>query len=797
MTNHMCTLIGFLSALLLNSPASATITFSEISGASNVVTDSTTTTIFGGAAGALVGSSCTTGLSTSSTCDNCVNIGDSTPDNNLIACNNTRIHPNLILTFNFKSDAADGVPLITKNDSDGSSIIAQVTSNPSIAKSANANLQVRWSELCNQLSSPADATCETSFATSVRIGIDKNADGKLTSDDDYKTVNIRLVKGTTNGSSVHSAFGGSDIGMYFELNPGDEKVVVRDIQFSNSTGLSIKKIRFFFEDSSFNAITPASNYAEFDITVNSDLSVTLGRDRITDLTNEKTFYFKAAVVDEANNVMYYTPTARDSDCNADFPDCHKAVPGEVEGVLTKDLNCFIATAAFGSRMAPQVDTLRSFRNSFLLNSNLGTKLVKFYYRHSPPIAHFISKHENLRTATRVALWPVVGFAWFSVKIGLIPTITLSLLGLILSIFLLRIFLSQHALAPALQKLKSTNSSMRKIGNRYWFLSFVILVSLISIRLARAEESPNPVNDTEFNSSDKKPQLQSEQDSADDIFELDEDEDESSDETITVKNSSKNSVQKKATSAPPKAEPPYPTFEEKGFAKKDSNELFNSLPRPATITEQGEYLYTIEASSKSGTSSFRLGLYEPPDITNEDNLTTWQELYTSSSIPTLFFDYEWTWISPVGDWGIKLGTGLFTSSGSGKFKIDNPARAGKEPSESFTFFMLPNTAGVSYKLRFSDTQVIIPYAEGGAGYFTFGEIRDDGKPPRFGAAPVAYATGGVLLALDWLDRQAIRNLDRENGINHVFFTGAYQYVKGLSESFDFTSSVIQAGITMEF
>jgi polyhydroxybutyrate depolymerase len=65
--------------------------------------------------------------------------------------------------------------------------------------------------------------------------------------------------------------------------------------------------------------------------------------------------------------------------------------------------CFIATAAYGTSTAEQLDVLRAFRDDVLLKSTVGSRLVDFYYRTSPPIANFISEHGVVRTLVRELL----------------------------------------------------------------------------------------------------------------------------------------------------------------------------------------------------------------------------------------------------------------------------------------------------------------------------------------------------------------------------------------------------------
>jgi hypothetical protein len=96
-----------------------------------------------------------------------------------------------------------------------------------------------------------------------------------------------------------------------------------------------------------------------------------------------------------------------------FDKCHNTSSLAVVDFRTADRvagtvdACFIATAAYGSIMAADVDMLRHFRDAALKSSVLGELAVETYYTFGPAVAGVVGESDLLRETARAALAPVV------------------------------------------------------------------------------------------------------------------------------------------------------------------------------------------------------------------------------------------------------------------------------------------------------------------------------------------------------------------------------------------------------
>jgi len=73
--------------------------------------------------------------------------------------------------------------------------------------------------------------------------------------------------------------------------------------------------------------------------------------------------------------------------------------------------CLIATATFGSEMAPQVQFLRELRDNTVLQTESGTSFMtgfnQFYYSFSPYIADYERENPAFKETVKLALTPML------------------------------------------------------------------------------------------------------------------------------------------------------------------------------------------------------------------------------------------------------------------------------------------------------------------------------------------------------------------------------------------------------
>jgi len=370
------------------------------------------------------------------------------PGVKLYPCNDRGIHPDLHFVITFTAET-DGYPGITYTRNGGTTAIEPIIQPIWTPKGSTVSFTTRWSKICDAVGASYGAgsvtpNCEVAdpdiapYAT-FNVGIYTDTPTQLV---DSAQITIKIADLPPNdGDESTTAYcpdgeAAPNPGpCRFEVVPGDSKVAIRSLHVASSgTALDKYQLRVLWEEGTgpgaFANITSASAHADLDFIYDAAGSTNdLSNSRIDGFTNDVNYVFKVALIDEAGNVGYYTRSDADTACDfSPNPNCHEARPGEVVGVLADELNCFIATAAYGSALAPQVETFREFRNKVLLPNEWGRRFVQYYYEHSPKYARLIQENPILRASVRIALWPLLLYAWIAIKFGSVTAFMVLLIG---------------------------------------------------------------------------------------------------------------------------------------------------------------------------------------------------------------------------------------------------------------------------------------------------------------------------------------------------------------------------------
>jgi len=128
-------------------------------------------------------------------------------------------------------------------------------------------------------------------------------------------------------------------------------------------------------------------------------------------------YDKGTVVELVANAVGDNPFVEwigDVSTIADVEDATTTITMHGDYAITANFlcvhSCFIATAAYGTPMAKEIEILREFRDKYLMTNPVGKGLEEFYYRVSPPIAKFIIEHPTLKPIVRAGLVPAVAMS---------------------------------------------------------------------------------------------------------------------------------------------------------------------------------------------------------------------------------------------------------------------------------------------------------------------------------------------------------------------------------------------------
>ena len=182
---------------------------------------------------------------------------------------------------------------------------------------------------------------------------------------------------------------------------GDSKL---EIKFDKLDEENYNRFDVYFSEKSFSSTTDAEVFKH------NSSPITSATYALSNLSNNKTYYIGIVAYDKAGNASTLSPVASAQPTPlTDFFEAYKQSGGKDNGFGGGGF-CFIATAAYGSYDASEVQRLRLFRDRALKPYTWGRSAIEWYYAKSPHLAAWIASSPVAKRTAQIALWPVVQWA---------------------------------------------------------------------------------------------------------------------------------------------------------------------------------------------------------------------------------------------------------------------------------------------------------------------------------------------------------------------------------------------------
>ena len=152
----------------------------------------------------------------------------------------------------------------------------------------------------------------------------------------------------------------------------------------------------------------------------------------------------------------------------------QGVPVEQNEQISDDKGggCLIATAAYGSELAPQVQQLREVRDNYLLQTNSGSEFMNsfnhFYYFFSPAVADYMRENPVFKEAIRVGITPLITSLLILNHVGMDSE--MDVLGYGISLIILNTGMYVGIPASAIILVRKPKASRRSLGTIFDMLS---------------------------------------------------------------------------------------------------------------------------------------------------------------------------------------------------------------------------------------------------------------------------------------------------------------------------------------
>ncbi len=171
---------------------------------------------------------------------------------------------------------------------------------------------------------------------------------------------------------------------------------------------------------------------------------------------------------------------------------------------------------------------------------------------------------------------------------------------------------------------------------------------------------------------------------------------------------------------------------------------------------------------------------------------WEEVYGNTPVFYFGFSLGLKLIADLEMWGE---VGYSVDEGKGV------TQTGAGTAERYRIHVVPGSAGLLYRFKFFEEQLVVPFVGGAVNYYYFYEGRLESSEKVDGGKWGYSGEAGLQLLLDQADRRASNAMKSEYGIDNTYLFYEFRYTVvddwGEEEGLDLSSQMHMLGLLFEF
>ena len=203
-----------------------------------------------------------------------------------------------------------------------------------------------------------------------------------------------------------------------ELKPGETKTVQWGLVSDKENDVTVVELKADGNGAEFLSF-PKTVYIEPGQLIFVDITVTIPPENTNNVELNPTILATESDQSESSTLMNIqmkkTLSIIISSQNKAKPELENGLvitePTDKTKIESKSGGCLIATAAFGSELAPQVQYLRELRDNTVLGTQSGASFMtafnSFYYSFSPTVADWERQNPVFKEAVKISITPLI------------------------------------------------------------------------------------------------------------------------------------------------------------------------------------------------------------------------------------------------------------------------------------------------------------------------------------------------------------------------------------------------------